>query len=157
MNANAPHDAIDQTIDRALSALRDAQPRPGLENRILTSLEHRTAAQQPTRFHLSAHLALWTAASAVLAIASMMILHHRVRAAQNAVILSERSESKNPDNARRATNSEPFSTTNLARPTHTMSSRPGEHAVILSEAPQGRSRRTPVLDRKSTRLNSSHI
>ena len=43
MNANAPRfnsDAIDHTIDRALSALRDAQPRSGSEmfaGRILAS------------------------------------------------------------------------------------------------------------------------
>ncbi|HXS14281.1 MAG TPA: hypothetical protein VN734_16390, partial [Acidobacteriaceae bacterium] len=51
MNANAPRfnsDAIDSTIDRALSALRDAQPRSGSEmfaGRILASLEHRTTTR----------------------------------------------------------------------------------------------------------------
>ena len=122
MNANAPRfnsDVIDHTIDRALSALRDAQPRSGSEmlaSRILASLEHRAATPQPARFHLSAHVALWTAASAaVLAVASMTILHYRVvRAPQDAVILSERSESKNPDAADPATYSDTFSTTNLA-------------------------------------------
>jgi hypothetical protein len=83
MNANAPHlsDAAahntDHTIDRALAALRDAAPHPGLESRILTALDHRAATPQPARPHLSAHLALWTAtAAAVLAIASLLILHH---------------------------------------------------------------------------------
>jgi hypothetical protein len=89
MNANAPHHSeIDNTIDRALSALRDAQPRPGSEvlaSRILTSLEHRTATRPPTRFHFSAHVALWTAASAaVLALASLVILHYRPAASESA-------------------------------------------------------------------------
>ena len=57
MNANAPHDAnavaldVDITIDRALSALRDAQPRSGSEmlaGRILAHLEHRTTAHHIT-------------------------------------------------------------------------------------------------------------
>jgi hypothetical protein len=85
MNANASHDAIDHTIDRALSALRDVQPRHGNElfaGRILAALEHRTAAPQPARFHISAHVALWSATSAaILAIASLIILHqHRAPA-----------------------------------------------------------------------------
>ena len=83
MNANAPDtDAAgtydpDHTIDRALSALRDAQPRSGLNGRILTALDHRATAQQTTRFRISAHIALWAATSAALiAIASLAILHH---------------------------------------------------------------------------------
>ena len=52
MNANAHHtDATDHTIDRALSALRNAQPRHGLEGRILTSLEHRTTEPGGLPFH----------------------------------------------------------------------------------------------------------
>jgi hypothetical protein len=84
MNANAPHHAtneIDHTIDRALSALRDAQPRSGSEQfagRILANLEHRAAAPRSLRPHFSVHLALWTATSAaILAIASLIILHKR--------------------------------------------------------------------------------
>jgi hypothetical protein len=154
MNANASHSSnIDHTIDRALSALRDAQPRSGLEGRILASLEHRTIAPQSTRLHLSAHVVLWTAtAAAILAVASLIILHHHTTPTEfahnsarptnsvilsdqsNAVILSERSESKNPDNARHATNSEPFATTNLARTTHTASSRP-ERVARSGETP----------------------
>jgi hypothetical protein len=150
MNANASHDAIDNTIDRALTALRDAQPRPGLEGRILASLEHRTAAPQPARFHISAHVTLWTAASAaLLAIASLIILHQHfapmtnvgsasTQHTPNSVILSERSESKNPEIARRATNAKPFSTTNLSRTTNTLSSRP-ERAARSGETPVFRS------------------
>jgi hypothetical protein len=88
MNANTSHDAnavacdVDNTINRALSALRDAQPRSGSEmfaGRILAHIEHRTAAPRPARFHLSAHMALWTAASAaLLSIASLIILHRPV-------------------------------------------------------------------------------
>lgn len=159
----------DSTIDRALSALRDAAPRPGLESRILSSLDHRTAAPQQTRFHISAHIALWTAASAaIIAIASLAILHHRatpmadessasVRHVLNPVILSGASrsdaKSKDPETVSRATNSEPVSTTNLARITHTLSSRPVNQAVILSEAPQGSSRRTPVFENCSDHLH----
>jgi hypothetical protein len=94
MNANAPHDAnavacdVDNTIDRALSALRDAQPRSGSEmlaDRILTSLEHRTATRPPARLHFSSHVALWTAASAVvLALAALIALHHRPAASESA-------------------------------------------------------------------------
>jgi len=145
MNANAQHDAIDTTIDRALSTLRDAQPRPGLEGRILASLEHRTATPQPAGFHLSAHLALWTATAAtIVAVASMMILHHRttvtVQSAKSSVILSEArsAQSKNPDTIRSTTASEPFSTSNLthtaALTTHTSSSRP-ERVARSGETP----------------------
>ena len=93
MNANTSHDEnavacnVDSTIDRALSALRDAQPRSGLEGRILASLEQRTHAPGGLPFHnvkgwgiargTARGLALWTAASAaVLAIASLAVLHH---------------------------------------------------------------------------------
>ena len=102
MNANAPqHTEIDHTIDRALSALRDAQPRSGLENRILASLEHRSAAPQPTRFHLSAHVALWAATSAaILAVTSIIILRHSVVPfPQSAVVVSEASHSDSNTNA----------------------------------------------------------
>ena len=95
MNANAPD--IDQNIDRALSALRDAQPRSSLNSRILISLEHRTTnratepggppfraakgwglARGSARGKLgAAHVSLWAATSAaILAIASLVILHH---------------------------------------------------------------------------------
>jgi len=154
MNANAPHDAnavaldVDHNIDRALSALRDAQPRSGSEmfaSRILASLEHRTAAPQSARFHISAHLALWTATAAtILAIASLVILHQHTASTanqasvfvqhstnpaipsdqSNAVILSERSESKDPANTSRANNNKPFSASNLTRTTHSVLSRP---------------------------------
>ena len=79
MNANVPRDTTENTIDLALAALRDAQPRSGLNGRILASIEQRRAASpQPARLHLSAHVALWTAASAaVLAMASLLVLHHR--------------------------------------------------------------------------------
>jgi hypothetical protein len=148
MNANASHSSnIDHTIDRALSALRDAQPRSGLEGRILASLEHRSAAPQPRGFHLSAQVALWTATSAtVLAIASLIILHGHTAAptefahtsARNSVILSEAShrdaKSKDPDVVRPATNHEPLSTTNLAQLSQTVSSRP-ERAARSGETP----------------------
>lgn len=78
MNANAPHRnaGIDPTIDRALSALRDAQPRSGLNGRILASLEQREAAPQPARVGVSASFALWTATSvALIALASVFLLH----------------------------------------------------------------------------------
>jgi hypothetical protein len=140
MNANAPHDAnavapdVNHTIDRALSALRDAQPGHGLEGRILASLEHRTITAQPLRSHFSIHLALWTAtAAAILAIASMTILHYRVVRTRNAVILSEAShsdaKSKDPNAARATTNPEPRSTTTLAHPTQTVSSRPERRSL----------------------------
>jgi len=122
MNANAPHDAnavaldVDITIDRALSALRDAQPRSGSEmlaGRILAHLEHRTTAHHITEpgglpFHSFivkgwgiargsareyagrvARLTLWTAtAAAVFAIASLIILHHRTAPAANGALAS---------------------------------------------------------------------
>jgi hypothetical protein len=171
MNANARfhsgplHHDPDHTIDRALSALRDAQPRPGLEGRILASLECRTAASQPARFQLSAHLALWTATSAaILAIASLVVLHQQTnRRATDAVILSQASQShreanssvailseasrrdaqsKDPDGASRpASNPELFSTTNLAQHSNTLSSRP----EYRSEAAM-RSGGTPVFE-----------
>lgn len=155
MNANTHissdslHRDPDHTIDRALSALRDAAPRPGLEGRVLSSLEHRATepggltfgkakrwgiARGSARGNLggSAHIALWTAASAViLAVASMTILHYRVMRAKNAVILSEahRAESKNPETVIGAINPEPFSTTNPAPLTQTASSRPERHSL----------------------------
>ncbi len=144
-----PRRSIDHTIDRALSALRDAQPRSGSEmlaGRILASLEQRAATPQPARFHLSAHVALWTATSAaILAIASLMVLRHQTSArATNAVILSEASrsdaKSKNPEAAHPATNSEPFSTTNLAQSTNTVSSRPEPRSSAAK-----RSGETPVF------------
>ena len=157
MNANAQHHSqIDGTIDRALTALRDAAPRSGLENRILASLEHRAASPQPARFHLSAHVALWAATSAaILAVASIIILRHRVvPSPQSAVILSEASrsgaKSKDPDDARPATNPKSFSTTNLAQTTQTASSRPeriarsGETGVLGQLA--GRGAETPVFE-----------
>jgi len=91
MNANDTN-AIDNTIDRALSTLRDAQPRSGLNGRILASLEHRTDELGGPSFHevkgwdivrgserenTRRAIALWTAtAAAIIAVASMMILHH---------------------------------------------------------------------------------
>ena len=148
MNAN-PHDAIDQNIDRALTALRDAQPRSGLNNRILASLEQRTATgatipgAPSSRAALSRakvgiarasarEVALWAATfAAILAIASLIVLHHHITPSQSPVILSEASHSnaqpKNPDTARNTTNAEPISTPNLAQtssePTHRMARR----------------------------------
>jgi hypothetical protein len=180
MNANTSHrsDPLhhdpDNTIDRALSALRDAAPRPGLEGRILASLEHRAIAPQPARFHLSAHIALWTATAAtVLAITSLAILHHHRAAGQfahapqltstrptKAVILSEAPEgaagesngaqSKDPDTARLTTNSELFPATSLDRTAHTVSSRP----ELPSRHPERNvaQRRTPVFENCSDRL-----
>lgn len=80
MNANTQHHGdVNHTIDRALSALRDPQPRSGLEGRILANLEHSTIAPQPLRPHFSIHFALWTAtAAAIIAIASLIILHHHI-------------------------------------------------------------------------------
>ncbi len=46
MNTNSaplPENNTDHIIDRALSTLRDATPRAGLNNRVLASLEHRSA------------------------------------------------------------------------------------------------------------------
>ena len=145
MNANSPHlssDSIDQTIDNALAGLRNARPRSGLSGRILTSLEHRAITPHPLRAHFSLHLALWTAsAAAVLAVASMIVLHNRATAptangtlasahpTTNPVILSgaHSAKSKDPDTTSRASNPEPFSTTNLAQtsiePTHRMAHR----------------------------------
>ena len=107
MNSNTPHDPnavahkTDQTIDRALAALRDAYPRSGLNNRILASLDERAAhratnpgglpfriakgwgivcgSKRESTFRLS-HVALWAATSAaILTIASLAILHqHRI-------------------------------------------------------------------------------
>jgi hypothetical protein len=68
----------DQIVDRALSTLREATPRAGLHGRILASLEHRAAKPEPARLHLSTHLALWPAlAACVMAVASLILLHHR--------------------------------------------------------------------------------
>jgi hypothetical protein len=130
MNANTPNFDVDRNIDCALAGLRDAQPRSGLNSRILASLEHRSSQPQRSRLDFSAHLALWTAA--ILAIASLMILHHEPIApaqfSKNAV-------------ARRATNPEPFSTTNPAQNSNTLSSRPKHrrHAAM-------RSGETPVFE-----------
>jgi hypothetical protein len=168
MNANTPHDAnavtrnnavagdVDRNIDCALAGLRDAQPRSGLNSRILASLEHRSPHPQRSGLDFSAHLALWTATSAaILAIASLIILQRQgtdpAQATQRAVILSEaarphrEAQSKNPETARLTTNPEPLPTANLTRPGQTASSRPEKNAVILSEVPQGRSRRTHVF------------
>jgi len=55
MNANAPHSEInhniDHNIDRALTALRDAQPRSGLDGRILAALEKRADEMGGLPFH----------------------------------------------------------------------------------------------------------
>ncbi|HTV09518.1 MAG TPA: hypothetical protein VMD97_10785 [Candidatus Aquilonibacter sp.] len=147
MNANVRHtDAIDHNIHRALSALRDARPRSGLNGRILISLEHRAATRATHSgglpFHSfivkgwgiargnarrPAHVAVWSAtAAAIVAMASLVTLHHRATApaqtgstTSEAVILSEHSESKNHEAGGVPTSSEPFSTTNhiLAEPT----------------------------------------
>jgi hypothetical protein len=156
MNANTPNFDVDRNIDCALAGLRDAQPRSGLNSRILASLEHRSTTPHTTRLHLSAHLTLWAATSAaILAIASLAILHRQgtdpAQSTQRAVILSEASrshreaQSKNPEIARSTANATSFSTTNLPQSNNTASSLPKRDAVILSEAPQGRSRRTPVF------------
>lgn len=101
MNPNPSHvasdaldDHIDHNIDRALSALRDAQPRSGLNTRMLTSLAQRTKEPGGLPFHpvkgwgivcgskrenarRAPTLALWAATSAAtLTIASFAILHH---------------------------------------------------------------------------------
>jgi hypothetical protein len=121
MNPNAAHlptdAAIDRDIDRALSTLRDAHPRSGLNRRILASLEHRAFAPQPPRLHLSARLTWIATAAAVLAIASLVALHHS-GPSKNPVILSEAShgdaQAKGPTAAIRATNPQPLSAANLA-------------------------------------------
>jgi hypothetical protein len=183
MNANTPHADIDNAIDHALTALRDAQPRTGFNGRILTSLEHRAEAAGGPSFRTAkgwdivrgserenpgrlTHLALWAAtAAAILAIASMTILHYRVERAKNAVILSEashrdpntnavilseQSESKNPDTVSQTTNPEPFSTTNLARIPHTVSSRPEDLSRHPEWSALARSRGTPVFENAAT-------
>ena len=142
MNAKTQHHSdIDHNIDRALSALRDAQPRSGLEGRILANLEYRAAIAQPRGFHISAHLALWTAtAAAILAVASMVLLHGNISRAKNAVILSEahRTEPKNPETARSTTNVEPLSTANLSQtsvePTRRMAHRSANSSVAMPVA-----------------------
>lgn len=179
MNANAPHpgdDAvattIDNTIDRALSALRDAQPRSGLNSRILTNLERRAVTPQPSGFHISARLAFWSATSAaILAVASLLVLQHQtVRPSPvilsevshtdtntNAVILSDperaqraEGESKNPDTARRVANAGPFFTTNLAQINHTPSSRPEDLSRHPERSALAQSRGTPVFENART-------
>lgn len=156
--SDAPSHDIDHNIDRALAALRDAHPRSGLNSRILASLEHRSLTPAPLRPHLSAHLALWAATSAaILAVASLVILHHDAASIpETSVVANVTSGPGNLSGARSAeskavspasvlcsmgckdskvagqpTNHEPFSTTNLARTTHPVSSRP-EHRTLIA-------------------------
>ncbi|HZQ42159.1 MAG TPA: hypothetical protein VFA99_02860 [Acidobacteriaceae bacterium] len=102
-DSHAASETIDNRIDRALCALRDAQPRSGpngemLASRILASLQHRTAPEATNPGGLPFHavkgwviardtargsarrtttLALWAATSAaIVTIASLTILHH---------------------------------------------------------------------------------
>ena len=144
MNANAPHSEIDHNIDRALTAFRDAQPRSGLDGRILAALEKRADEMGGLPFHAVkgwgivcgskrestprlSHLALWAATSAaILAIASLAILHHSGgptstrTAPQGGVAIATSATSSSRPNP----NPAPFPTTNLARtsaePTHRM-------------------------------------
>ena len=154
MNASTPDTdiRIDHTIDRALSALRDAQPRSGLNGRILASVEHRAATPAPARLAISAHFALWAATScAVLAIAWLTMLHHSAPT-HRAAVLSEASQSdaqsKNPATARPATSPEPLSASTLTHTTPNLSSRPerapGSPASSLAGV-KARSGETPVF------------
>ncbi|HEV2575735.1 MAG TPA: hypothetical protein VGU25_00875 [Acidobacteriaceae bacterium] len=128
MNANSSHaasDTIDSRIDRALTGLRDAQPRSGLNSRILAGLEHRSAAHATNpggpSFHdfivkgwgivcgskrestfRPTHVALWAATSAaILAVASLLALHHS-HPNKSAVILSANSKTVILSGAQRA-------------------------------------------------------
>jgi hypothetical protein len=108
-------DALDIQIDRALAGLRDAQPRSGLNGRVLASLQHRTNELGGLPFHnvkgwgivcgskrestfRATHVALSTATcAAILAVCSLAILHHQTTSPAgphtNTVILSEASHS----------------------------------------------------------------
>ncbi|HEX5282696.1 MAG TPA: hypothetical protein VFW30_01155 [Bryocella sp.] len=58
MNTNRSHaasDAIDSRIDRALAGLHDAQPRSGLNGRILASLQHRATSEATNPGGLPVH------------------------------------------------------------------------------------------------------
>lgn len=165
---NAPHrhnEAVDRNIDRALAAIREAQPRSGLNSRILASLEQRVAAPQPARLGFSAHFALWTAASAALiAIASLFVLHHQsttpAQFSKSTVILSGASrreaKSKDPEVARGETTVQPFSNTALAgAPPSTRIARQGRVRMLTHTMPTGVNKSLGPRDRSvATHLGS---
>lgn len=163
---NAPHrhnEAVDRNIDRALAAIREAQPRSGLNSRILASLEQRAAAPQPARLGFSTHFALWTAASAALiAIASLFVLHHQsttpAQFSKSTVILSRarRAESKDPELARGETTVHPFSSTAVtgAHPS-TRIARQGRVRMLTYTMPTGVNKGLAPRDRSvATHLGS---